>query len=225
MIVSETWYPAPTRALPCHSVACNVPTPAGVSEAQQEGRPSVFARLFRTDRAAEAAAAAAYGAVVAQARTPALYAILGVPDSVTGRFEMVVLHTVLVIRRLRRDGEAGEALGQLVFDRFCRDMDRSLRELGFGDLGVPKRMKKLGESFYGRAEAYGRTLADRAELSAAIARNVFQNATKASADRLADYAMAAAAALVETPLADIGAGRVAFPDPADFAGAQTEAKV
>ena len=127
----------------------------------------MFARLFRTDRAAEAAAAAAYGAIVAQARAPAFYAALGVPDSVTGRFEMVVLHTVLVIERLRREGEAGSALGQRIFDDFCRDMDQSLRELGFGDLGVPKRMKKMGESFYGRAEAYGRTLGDRAGLAEA----------------------------------------------------------
>ncbi len=183
------------------------------------GATSLFARLFRADRAAESAAAAAYGAVVAQARAPALYAALGVPDSVTGRFEMVVLHTVLVIERLRREGEPGTALGQLVFDDFCKDMDQSLRELGFGDMAVPKRMKKLGESFYGRAEAYGRTLADKAGLAEAIARNVFPDgAAPAGAGRLADYAVATAAALAETLLADIGAGRVAFPDPAGFAG-------
>ena len=122
----------------------------------QPGEPPLARTPVPTDRAAEAAAAAIYGAVVAQARAPALYARLGVPDSVTGRFEMVVLHTVLTIDRLKRDGERGGALGQHVFDDFCRDMDQSLRELGFGDMAVPKRMKKLGESFYGRAEAYGR---------------------------------------------------------------------
>ena len=180
----------------------------------------MFARLFRTDRTAETAAAAAYGAIVVQARAPGLYAALGVPDSVTGRFEMVVLHTVLVIDRLRREGEAGTALGQLVFDDFCRDMDQSLRELGFGDMAVPKRMKKLGESFYGRAEAYGRTLADKGGLAAAIARNVFPDSVgSAAASRLAGYAIAVAAVLAETPLAAIGAGRVAFPDPAGFAEA------
>ncbi len=182
----------------------------------------MFARLFRADRAAETAAQAVYDAIVAQARAPALYALLGVPDSVTGRFEMVVLHTVLVIERLRREGPAGAELGQHVFDRFCRDMDRSLRELGFGDLGVPKRMKKLGESFYGRAEAYGRMLGDRAGLAAAIARNVFpDSATTASAGRLADYAMASAASLAEASFARIGEGALAFPDPAGFAEAET----
>ncbi len=181
----------------------------------------MFARLFRADRAAETAAAAAYGAIVAQARSPALYAALGVPDSVTGRFEMVVLHMVLVVERLRQEGTEGTALGQLVFDDFCRDMDQSLRELGFGDMAVPKRMKKLGESYYGRAEAYGRTLADRAKLAEAIARNVFpDSAASADAGRLADYAMAAAADLAKTPVASLGEGRVAFPDPAGFAEAE-----
>ena len=181
----------------------------------------MFARLFRSDSAAEAAGVAAYGAIVAQARAPALYATLGVPDSVTGRFEMVVLHTVLVIERLRQGGAGGAALGQLVFDSFCRDMDQSLRELGFGDLAVPKRMKKLGEGFYGRAEAYGRTIDDRAGLAAAIARNVFPDSPEtARAGQLADYAMASAAALVNTPLDKIGQGTMIFPDPAVFAEAQ-----
>ena len=165
----------------------------------------------------DAAAAAAYGAIVAQARNPGLYAALGVPDSVTGRFEMVVLHTVLVIRRLRHEGPQGSELGQHVFDSFCRDMDQSLRELGFGDLAVPKRMKKLGESFYGRSEAYGRTLGDPSALTETIARNVFPEiAAPVAAAALANYVVASAATLAEVPLARIGEGALAFPDPADF---------
>ena len=182
----------------------------------------MFARLFTTDRAGDAAAEAAYDAIVAQARAAALYADLAVPDTVTGRFEMVVLHTVLVIERLRREGPAGAELGQRIFDRFCRDMDQSLRELGFGDLAVPKRMKTLGESFYGRAEAYGRTLADRNGLAAAIARNVFPDSpTTASASRLADYAIAAVASLAAAPFDDLGKGVMAFPDAAGFTEAAT----
>ncbi len=180
----------------------------------------MFERLFRTDRSAEAAAAALYGAIVAQARAPAFYAVLNVPDSVTGRFEMVVLHAILAIDRLKRDGEAGAALGQRVFDNFCRDMDQSLRELGFGDLAVPKRMKRLGESFYGRAEAYGRSLADRTELTAAVGRNVFPDEpTTPAAAWLADYARATVAALAATPMEGLARGAIAFPDPAAFARA------
>jgi len=114
----------------------------------------MLSRLFRRDRRGEAIASSLYGAIVAQARRPALYAGLGVPDSVAGRFEMVLLHTILVTRRLALAGEAGRAAGQGVFDLFCRDMDHSLREMGVGDLSVPKKMRKVGEAYFGRAAAY-----------------------------------------------------------------------
>jgi cytochrome b pre-mRNA-processing protein 3 len=71
-------------------------------------------------------------------------------------------------------------------------MDRSLRELGIGDFGVPKRMKKMAEAFYGRHDTYRLALSsgDRAALVAAIDRNVFGDADKAAAAELADYAIA-----------------------------------
>ena len=84
------------------------------------------------------------------------------PDSVEGRFELIVLHLVLVLRRLadgsRRYGRPslGPArLGQRLFDVFCRDMDDNLREMGVGDLAVPKPMRRFGEAFFGRQGAYG----------------------------------------------------------------------
>ncbi len=175
-------------------------------------------RLFRSDRAADAMAAAVYGAVVAQARQPVFYAVLGVPDSVTGRFEMVVLHAVLVLERLKREGEPGRDLGQRMFDHFCSDMDQSLRELGFSDLAVPKRMKALGESFYGRADAYGRSAMDATGLAAALERNVFVGAElSADAARLANYAIATQQWLAATPWEKLVKGELAFPDPVGLA--------
>src|SRR5665213_3599039 len=137
----------------------------------------MFDRLLRRPRPEADIAARLYGAIVAQARQPVFYDRLGVADTVTGRFEMVVLHLGLVIDRLQRD-EGERALAQAVFDLFCTDMDRSLRELGFGDLGVPHRMKKMTEAFYGRARAYREAVAsgDRAALVAAVERNVFSGA-------------------------------------------------
>src|SRR5438034_11506425 len=82
---------------------------------------------------------ALYGAIVAQARLPSFYAGYGVPDTLLGRFDMVILHLALVLRRLREAG-APEPFGQGVFDAFCRDMDHNLREMGVGDLAVPKEM-------------------------------------------------------------------------------------
>ena len=177
----------------------------------------MFGRLFRRDPESEAIASALYGAIVAQARLPALYAGFGVADTVDGRFEMIVLHAILVIDRLRAGGAAEQAVGQRVFDLFCTDMDRSLRELGVGDLGVPKRMRKMTERFYGRAEAYREALGprDSATLAAAYERNVFNRATP-SAGPLAAYALASFDALAADPPGALMTGPPPFADPIAF---------
>jgi cytochrome b pre-mRNA-processing protein 3 len=179
----------------------------------------MFGRLFRRETGADAIASILYGAIVAQARNPVLYADFGVPDTVSGRFEMVVLHTGLVLDRLQREGEAGKAAGQKVFDLYCRDMDQSLRELGIGDLGVPKRMKKMAEAFYGRAAVYGAAVAakDKVLLAEALTRNAFAGGKSAGGEiPLADYVLASAerlnaVSLLEEPLA--------FANPAAFVSA------
>ena len=88
-----------------------------------------------------------YGTIVAQARAEALYQRFGVPDTVNGRLEMVLLHVVLLLRRLNEEPD-GAPWGQAVFDLFCQDMDDNLREMGVGDLAVPKEMQRIGEAFY-----------------------------------------------------------------------------
>src|SRR3954452_11112994 len=93
----------------------------------------LFSRSPRSD-----SIAALYGAIVAQARAPVFYQIYGVPDTVNGRFEMIVLHAVLLLRRLGNEPEPTRELGQAIFDRFCQDMDANLREMGVGDLAVPR---------------------------------------------------------------------------------------
>jgi cytochrome b pre-mRNA-processing protein 3 len=179
----------------------------------------MFGRLFRRETRADAIASTLYGAIVAQARNPVLYADFGVPDTVSGRFEMVVLHTGLVLDRLQGEGEAGKAAGQKVFDLYCRDMDQSLRELGVGDLGVPKRMKKMAEAFYGRAAAYGAAVVakDKVLLAEALARNVFAGGESAGGEiALADYVLASGDRLQSVSL--LG-GQAAFADPAAFVSA------
>jgi cytochrome b pre-mRNA-processing protein 3 len=187
-------------------------------------------RLFRRDPQA-ATITALYGAIVAQARVPAFYLSFGVPDTPEGRFDLLVLHLALVCRRLGRaeteEQAAGRALSQAVFDMFCRDMDDNLREMGVGDLTVPKTMRKLGEAFYGRLDVYDRALgsADPAELTAALARNAQgPGAPAAAAERLAAYVRAAAAHLDALPIAAFVAGKVNFPDPAAMSSPVCEAQ-
>ncbi len=179
---------------------------------------AMFGRLFRRDNDARAIASALYGAIVAQARNPALYRDFGVADTVTGRFEMVTMHMILVLDRVEQVGEATRPLGQQIFDLYVTDMDRSLRELGIGDLGVPKRMKKMAQAFFGRHDAYRQALAagDAPRLAEAIARNVYQGGNPAATEALAAYVLASRSAPI-----DPAAGTVAFADLA-YAGAKEE---
>jgi cytochrome b pre-mRNA-processing protein 3 len=173
-----------------------------------------------------------YGAIVAQARSPVFYTHYGVSDSVEGRFELIVLHLMLVLRRLGADGGAaserepslgpGSAVGQRLFDVFCRDLDDNLREMGVGDLAVPRRMRQFGEAFYGRQAAYAAALGtvDPQELEKALARNILGEGNAGEkAVPLARYMRAAAAQLDAQPEGALIAGRAVFPSPETFVNA------
>ena len=159
-------------------------------------------RLFRSDKD-QARVHAIYAAIVAQARQPAFYSQLSVPDSLEGRYEMLMLHAFLYMHRLKTEGEDHKAVAQKVFDLMFSDMDRSLRELGVGDLTVPKKIKKMAQAFYGRAAAYDAELDASGEgLSAAVLRNVFDNDVSATpgADAIASYMREATAVLARQDL-------------------------
>jgi len=167
-----------------------------------------------------------YGAIVAQARLPVFYAGYHVPDSVEGRLDMIMLHMVLVLERTEAAGEALKALGQAVFDRFCQDMDDNLREMGVGDLAVPKHLQRIAGAFYGRARVYRVALAatEQGLLVEALHRNIYQ--AKAGAEpqarKLAGYVRDAVAHLREIGDADLVAGRLSYPEPISSAVAATE---
>jgi cytochrome b pre-mRNA-processing protein 3 len=151
---------------------------------------------------------------VAQARHPLFYAEYGVPDTVEARFDMVVLHVALFFRRMR-ESEPSRVLGQGVFDRFCKDMEDNLREMGVSDLALPRRMRRIGEAYYGRAAAYDEALAscDDGAIARALARNVFAGASAPKALRLTAYVRAAVAALASQEESVFAAGKMPFPDP------------
>jgi cytochrome b pre-mRNA-processing protein 3 len=155
-----------------------------------------------------------YGTIVAQARLPCFYRAYAVADTVNGRFDLIVLHIALVLERFSADPDLRE-VGQGLFDRFWRDMDHNLREMGVGDLSVPKKMRELGEAFYGRAKAYRAALgADDRALAAALLRNIYGGAQPDAARRLAVYMRRAARDLAGQEKGRLATGEVSFPDPA-----------
>lgn len=133
--------------------------------------------------------------VIAASRAEPLYTELGVPDTLEGRYESTIVHMTLILRRLRNLPPPADDFAQEFVDAFFKWLDMSLRDMGVGDLAVPKRMKKLVTAFYGRARSYGTALDenDRAALEEALDRNVTERGDPAQA--LAAYMVAAEAAL------------------------------
>ena len=170
---------------------------------------------FRKPRAlARGTIEAIYGMIVTQAREPSFYRDLGVPDTVNGRFDLLVLHLWMVLRRFK-SVESDANLSQALFDHFCDDMDANLREMGVGDLTVPKRMQAFGEAFYGRSAAYDLALTEGAEaLAQALCKNILNGEQIENARRLAFYAEVAIAALAGLDDATLQSGSWRFPSPA-----------
>ena len=140
-----------------------------------------------------------YAAIVEQARQPVFYRDLGVPDVLDGRFDLIVLHMTAATRRLAKIGDDAKQIEQGIMGLFFADMDRSLRELGVGDLSVGKKIRNMAEAYYGRSQAYETALTSEDEdpLKEALGRNVYGGTTvgEESLAKLAHYKRALTDAL------------------------------
>jgi cytochrome b pre-mRNA-processing protein 3 len=171
---------------------------------------------YRTSARHDRAGLALYRAAVAAARDPWFYRALRVSDTLDGRFDLIAVHTFLLIHRLQDAPAPGPVLAQAVFDAMFRDMDDNLREIGVGDLSVSRRMRAMWEALHGRAQAYGSALraANSQDLAAALARNVWRSAApEGSPASLAKMVLAQAAYLGSQPLGALAAGDVRFLSP------------
>jgi cytochrome b pre-mRNA-processing protein 3 len=160
----------------------------------------------------ERAAFQLYSAAVAAARDIYLYATLGVPDTLDGRFDSIGLYVYVMIRHLGAVGEPGPALAQAVFDAMFSDMDTNLREMGVGDMSVGKRNRAMWEAFHGRSAAYAAAWDDPAALSAALGRNLWRGGQPpvGAAQALARLAHAQAAYLAGQGIEPLSRGDVHF---------------
>lgn len=180
------------------------------------GREMVFQRLFK-GRDTKHAAAALYASVVEQSRRPELYTVLGVPDTIDGRFDVLVLHVHLILRRLRHDGDGTADFAQALFDALFFDMDRTLRAMGVGDMSVGKRVKDMIRAYYGRVAAYETALqtSDDAALLDTLRRNVFAGAPGPDAGAgLVRYTRQCVDILASHTAEEIVVGTFDFPNPA-----------
>jgi cytochrome b pre-mRNA-processing protein 3 len=161
-------------------------------------------------------AAKLYGAIVAQARLPVFYQSLEVPDTLEGRFLTLSMHLFAVLHRLKRGGPLARDLAQDLTDRFTADMETVLREIGVGDLGIPKKMRGLAASSAALLQAYEDALpAGEAAVAAALGQALpqRQRPSEAASRRLAHYLIALVHDLAAQSVAALDAGEVRFPDP------------
>lgn len=166
-----------------------------------------------------AAVTATYITLVGAARNPFFYTQLSVPDTIDGRFDLIVLHLFLLQHRLlaatAAETPAAHAFAQRLSEAFFTDMDRSLRELGVADTGVSKRIKKMGKAYHGRLQAYAAALSEPTHLRAALVRNLYGTLADGDVkalDRLAHYVEKTSQHLANSELATLMAGNYAWPD-------------
>lgn len=178
----------------------------------------LLARLFPGRDRDRRPAFDAFSVLVAQARRPEFFRDWGVPDTIDGRFDMVALHVFLLMHRLKGQGPAAEAFSQTVFEVMVADMDHSLRELGAGDTGVGKRVKRMVRGMAGRIQAYDRALAadGDAALEAAIDNNVYGTVPESdpvAVTALASYVRTQAAHLAGQDVAALTAACITLAPP------------
>ncbi|WP_319025001.1 ubiquinol-cytochrome C chaperone family protein [Nisaea nitritireducens] len=176
----------------------------------------MFSKFFKRDEVSDAATEA-YQAIIQQARQPDFYTRYGVPDTLDGRFDLLVLHAALVLLRLQRDRAESERFSQALFDTLFVDLDQSLREIGVSDMSVGKKVKQMGKAFYGRLDAYRLGLAaaesdDGQQLAEALHRNLYRGLPEAERESItmAGYVQRQAAHLDMLSSTEIISGKITF---------------
>ena len=172
-----------------------------------------FLKRFFALPIAEGGIARLYRAILLQSRLPAFYTDLGVADTVDGRFDLLLLHILVVMQRLRSETE-GANKQQELFDLMFADMDVNLREMGVGDMSVGKKIKPMVAAFYGRGKSYEAALAETGDeaLLEALARNLYRNsaATKTQMTQMAVYTRCLWADLQQQAINQLLTGSIKF---------------
>lgn len=154
-----------------------------------------------------------YGSIVTQARTRDFYAHWGVPDTREGRFEMIALHLVAVLHRLRQDGRAGQQLARALTETFAVDVDDNLREMAVGDLAVPRHVKRAVGALHECHATYRAALVERGDdaLAAVVQQRLGEAGRGLDVSRICAYIRRVGDRLGQLPSAEVLAGRLAWP--------------
>ncbi len=122
-----------------------------------------------------------YQSIIDNSRSKIFYIDLNVDDSFESRFDLVILHSFIIFQYFIEINDKKNQLSQSLFDFMFHDFENNLREMGFGDIAVNKRMKKFISAFYGRILSYSNSYADYkkneslSSFSLAIKKNIYKD--------------------------------------------------
>lgn len=159
----------------------------------------------------EKAAKQVYATILEHIRNPAFYSAYGVKDAFEPRFDLLCLHTALVILHMKDNPEFNQAL----FDMMFVDMDQTLREMGIGDMGIPKHMRRMMKAFNGRLHAYEQGLQTET-LAEALEKNLYNGAaSQASLAKMLNYIKDQEKFIAAQDKNDIAAGTIRLAQPTE----------
>jgi cytochrome b pre-mRNA-processing protein 3 len=156
-----------------------------------------------------------YDAIIRQSRVPEFYTKCGVPDDLVGRYNMIVIHLIILITASKKISDiATYDLNHGILESFTRDMDAMVRDLGVEDAHVEQEVKKVMDLCLSDMILYEKaiTSADKKALSTAIASN-FKNTsdhTKVADAALAGYILNSISSIQRQPLDSILKGHIEF---------------
>jgi cytochrome b pre-mRNA-processing protein 3 len=163
----------------------------------------------------QVAAEGLYAALIAQSRQPAFYTVWGVPDTVDGRFDSVLMHCFIVMHRLGHGDKDSRALSQALYDTMFVEMDRAVREMGVGDLSVKRHVRRMMKAFNGRVAAYEAGLADNALLHDVLRRNLYgtvPDVAQEALNRVGAYLLTSLERVMGMDMNELVAGRIVWAD-------------
>ena len=101
-----------------------------------------------------------YQNIIERSRSKFFYLNLEIEDSFEARFDIIIFHSFLIFHYFKQLNENRSQFAQKLFDFMFSDFDNNLREMGFGDIAVNKKMKVFISAFYGRISQYSKGIED-----------------------------------------------------------------
>lgn len=132
-------------------------------------------QLFRTlfgNKRDQDAMLPLYNAIVVAARQAHWYKDAQIPDTLDGRFDVLVsLMSLVLVRMEQLQGQEQNSVW--LTEVFVEDMDSQLREIGVGDYSVGKHVGKIMSALGGRLEAFRETITTGQSLQPILLRNIY----------------------------------------------------